>query len=396
MAVSPKLVILWITYGAWILLFIVVVDQFVIWNPVLTKGTLVWGLTTGIAMFVGFTEAGSLEYFREELSTVLSVIVLVEFFLNVDPFPLWFEFLLQPILFFFTVAPVVAREPEQQKTSRRVRNWIFLILVLAIVVKTAQSLSTSWQTLNWKFFALQAVWPMLLGVWVLVLVFPLAIFSSYENAFVQLRTSRDNPTGLWKAKLGLILALRLRLKWIREASKGGSYEVANAESVSGAYEAAKHYKADLVAEERQEVAYQENLVRYAGSTELNEGGRPRDKREFRESARALKWLHTCQMGWYEREPEGYKPNLIERFGDDFTRSGLDIPSGITLEVSDDGERWYAWRRTPGGHCFAIGASKEPPSEWLYDGPEPPQDFPGIGSEWGDSPFSMDECPNWYP
>ncbi len=395
MAVAPRLVAMWITYGAWILLFIVIVDQVVIWSPVLTKATLVWGLTTGIAMLVGFTEAGSLEYFREELSNVLGVIVLVEFFLNVDPFSLWFEFLLQPFLFFFTVAPVVAREPEQQKTLRRVRNWVFLILVLAIVVNTAQSLSTSWQTLNLKLFALQAVWPMLLGVWVLVFVFPLTIFSSYENAFIQLRKSRENPTGLWKAKLGLILALRLRLKWIREAAKGGTYEVANAESVSGAYEAAKHYKADLVAEERQETAYQEDLVRYAGSTELGEEGRPRDKREFRESIRALKRLHTSQMGWYERELRGYKPDLIELFGDDFTKAGLDIPSGITLEVSDDGERWYAWRRTPGGHCFAIGASEEPPSEWLYDGPEPPQDFPGIGSEWGNSPFSMDEYPNWY-
>ena len=92
-------------------------------------------------------------------------------------------------------------------------------------------------------------------------------------------------------------------------------------------------------------------------------------------------------GWYRREPVGYKPDLIERFSDDFTAQGLPIPSGITMVVFDDGQRWYAWRRTPGGHHFAIGASKAPPNQWRYDGPDPPRDFPGIGAEWGDTPFS---------
>jgi hypothetical protein len=101
------------------------------------------------------------------------------------------------------------------------------------------------------------------------------------------------------------------------------------------------------------------------------------------------------MGWYRRKPIGYKPDLIDRFGDDFSSQGLPIPSSITMVVSDDAHRWYAWRRTPGGHHFAIGASEGPPNQWLYDGPDPPRDFPGLGSEWGDTPFSEEKAPNWY-
>lgn len=136
-------------------------------------------------------------------------------------------------------------------------------------------------------------------------------------------------------------------------------------------------------------------MRYAGSDEVDERGRLRDRREFRETISALRWLHTCQMGWYRRDPVGYKPDLIERFQDDFTRHGLPIPSGIRLVVSKDGRTWYAWRRTIGGHYFAIGAASPPPDEWLYDGTAPPQGFPGLAPEWGNEPFSETTAPNWF-
>ena len=63
-------------------------------------------------------------------------------------------------------------------------------------------------------------------------------------------------------------------------------------------------------------------------------------------------------------------------GDDFTRQGLPKESGIALRVSKDGQAWYAWRRTVTGWCFAIEAIGQTPNQWEYDGPEPPQGFPG--------------------
>lgn len=86
----------------------------------------------------------------------------------------------------------------------------------------------------------------------MVLVFLLAIVASYEEAFLQLKLYRDKHKGLWKAKLGLVLALGIRLRWIREAGKGGTKHVARAESVGAAYEAAKCYKNELVVSKRQE------------------------------------------------------------------------------------------------------------------------------------------------
>lgn len=244
MAVASKLVVVWIVYVLWVMIFVLIADWVGIWQAVLTKDTLVWIATGGVAVLVGFTEAAGSGYFRRELSRVLSVVVIFEYIVNFTSFSFWIEFLLQPFLFFFSVAPVLAQEPRPQKAWHRVRFWFLTILGVAIMYNTVRTLHASWQTVDWKLFALRAVWPMLLGIWVLVLVFPLAVVASYEEAFVRLRLYRDEREGLWKAKLGLVLALGIRLRWIREAAEGGTRHVANAESVGAAYEAAKRYKYD--------------------------------------------------------------------------------------------------------------------------------------------------------
>lgn len=139
---------------------------------------------------------------------------------------------------------------------------------------------------------------------------------------------------------------------------------------------------------------EERFRRYAGSRETDKQGRRLDRREFKATIDALLWLETCQMGWYRNRGGRYRDDLLKIFGDDFRRQGLPKESGITLKVSRDGQSWYAWRRTVTGWCFAIGAADPPPDQWQYDGPEPPQGFPGRETAWGERPLSDDVNRNW--
>ncbi len=394
-AFTPKLAAVWLIYLTWIAALVVLAHWVGIWKAVLTKNTVVWTATAGLASVASFTEAWKPRYFRRAVLKAVGIVVVLEYLTTLAAFRLWAELVLQPILLLFAVAPIVAREPGERVTWQRASTWVFLVFLVAMLGHTALTLHASRDTMDWGLFALQAIWPMALALWVLVLAIGLAVVASYEQAFHRLDWIRDEDTSAWKPKLGLVLALQWRLKWIHEAAKGGTFHVAHADSVRSAFQAARAFRGLQISEKKREDAYQADLLRYAGSAELDETGRPRDKREFRETVRALEWLHTCQAGWYRREPVGYKPDLIERFSDDFTAQGLPIPSGISMVVSEDGQRWYAWRRTPSGRCFAIGASQAPPNQWLYDGPTVPRDFPGLGVEWGDAPLVLDKAPNWY-
>ena len=100
------------------------------------------------------------------------------------------------------------------------------------------------------------------------------------------------------------------------------------------------------------------------------GGDASDRRELKETIDALSKLHMYQMGCYGNLGGRYRDDLLQIIGKDLTRSGLPEESGITLRVSEDGQSWYAWRRTVTGWCFAIGAAGPPPNQWEFDGLEP--------------------------
>lgn len=63
-----------------------------------------------------------------------------------------------------------------------------------------------------------------------------------------------------------------------------------------------------------------------------------------------------------------------------------------MKVRGDGQAWFAWRRTTTGWVFGIGAKGPPPSEWFYEGPEPPKGYPDSGPGWGSNAF--ERGPNW--
>jgi hypothetical protein len=86
-----------------------------------------------------------------------------------------------------------------------------------------------------------------------------------------------------------------------------------------------------------------------------------------------------QMGWYQDRGGRYRPELLNMLDPD----GLPDDHGIHLNVSKDGQAWWARRRTVTDWCFAIGANQAPPDQWLYDGADSPNGFPGEDLAWGD-------------
>lgn len=394
-AFGRKLLAVWLLYLVWIAGFILASKLLGLWENALGKLTVVWALTAGIVLVSRSPEASNKGFFGRAVGNVVGISILVEYLMALAAFDFWVELILQPILAFLSVLLIISERRDGLRAFRAVTGAILFLLAALLIGHSLRELLVETGQINIRIHVLQVVWPILLTFWVLPLIYVLALISGYETAFLRMSLSQDQTNFAWKPRLGMILAFGLSLKWIHEAGKGGAIDLAKSESVRQAYRAGREFVSQKLSEARREREYQENLIRFAGSMDVDGEGRSLDKREFRETTRALNWLYTCQMGWYSREPKGYKGDLLARFGDDFSMHGLSPPSGITMHVSEDGQRWYAWRRTPCGRCFAIGAGGPPPDQWLYDGPRPPSDFPGLGEEWGEAPFSDDYAPNWF-
>ena len=392
---APKLATVFMLYAAWIYAFVILTTYLGIWRPELTKPTVVWATTTGVAMLFSVQDAAKPGFFRRKIREALGFVVLLEYVFTLAPFSLPVELIIQPVVALFSVAPLVARGDQNKRLWHRTSSAVLPLIGLIMVGHSIQTLYSSRAMWNWQLMALEAMWPVFLALWVLPYVWGFAVVALYEWIFVAIDIHHPRKKASWRPKLGIILALRLNLSYLEHFNGWVIVRVARANTLGDAYAIAQEYKARRTEELRREAEYQANLRRYAGSKEVDEKGLPRDRREFRETVKALRWLHTCQMGWYRREPVGYKPDLLDRLIDDFTRYGLPNPPGIHMQVSKDRKKWFAWRQTVGGHYFAIGAAEPPPDEWIYDGRNPPATFPGPGSEWVRAPYSKERAPNWY-
>lgn len=237
-AFFSRLAYLWIGYTFWIALFILLADYLGYWQATLTKATLVWSATAGISILVGFTEAQSLGYFKSAVLNLPRGVIIFEYFLGFATFTFWVELSLQFFIFFFLVAPTIESD-YQQKWSLISLGFIILLL-LAMVVNFILAIYTT-TNLDWGLIVRQISLPVILSLWVLVLVPPLSIYSAYEVVFGKMAILRNEERGLWKAKFGLLLALRHQLKYIREAEKGGEEvtRAARADTVWTAYREAR-------------------------------------------------------------------------------------------------------------------------------------------------------------
>lgn len=152
-------------------------------------------------------------------------------------------------------------------------------------------------------------------------------------------------------------------------------------------------RADAEGERFREARWQAN----AGSDEHDDDGRRVDDREFSATRQALRWIWVCHAGWYRRRGRFREDMLdIALGGTDAQR--LPTPHGVEMRVADDGQSFWAWRRTVSGWYLGIGADiagklGQPDAEiaeWLWDAADAPATAPAVGiprwsSMWDDTP-----------
>jgi hypothetical protein len=167
----------------------------------------------------------------------------------------------------------------------------------------------------------------------------------------------------------------------------------SADSFSSAANVAREVSARQRAQTSALRAKQRTLDEFAGIAGGDEAGRRLDRREFDETTAALHWLANSQAALH-RGRGHYGRDVLAAVESSVNFRQLPVPHGVHMEVSDDGQSWWAWRRTVTGWHFAIGSAGPPPDEWRFDGAEPPQGFPGTDPIWGATPWPRMSATNW--
>lgn len=395
-AASPPISVPLILLFGYIALECWVASRVGLWNSTLTKDTLVWAAVSGMVIFFKFGDASKeRHYFRSRMLATVGITEFMQFFSDHYVLSLPAELILQPILAFLAMLVVVARYQREHEVVSKLLSRVLAVLGVAFVVAGIVHVVATFGRQTLLEFAL----PMWLTIGLLPFVYVFSLYANYQYAFKGINWgTKQKPWRVrFRAKVALVLKFKLRSRDSYRFPWHLAHSLTDAQSLAEAMQILDLLELSREQQARAVLVRQDRLRRYAGSDEVDDDGRRLDRREFDETKAALQWVATCQMGWYRNADQGgrYRADLLDAvLQNDFTRNGLPKDSGIVMAVSEDGQAWYAWRRTVSGWCFALGASGPPPNQWEYDGPEAPQGFPGEDDCWGSQPLSSEVGRNW--
>jgi hypothetical protein len=365
-----------------------------LWNAGLTKITVIWAVASAAVLFFdAASAAGDPHFFRRTAMKTVRVAVFVAFFLNLFVMSLWAELVLQPAVATLAIFAAVSGYREEHRRLKGVFESLLGLLGIALIAFAAWQIYANWDQLD----HFQTVRELLLPIWLTIGLLPflyvLSLYVAYDSAWRAIKWAAQDTRARWRARVVLVASFHFRRRELHSFSPNWCQRLAQAPSYTAARGVIREFRGQQQEAAQATADRQESLERYAGVDGADADGRRLDRREFEETADALLWLHTCQMGWYRNRGDSYRPDLLDVITD-FTHYGLPKDHGITMNLAPDGQSWYAWRRTVSGWCFAIGASGPPPDQWEFDGPEPPHGFPGEASAWGSAAFSDEVNRNW--
>lgn len=393
-ALHPKVAFPVLVMLALVLLLVRAAAGVGLWVGDLIVPTVGWVVAVGLVLLFNFEHTWKTPRFlRSTASKVLGIGVFIAFFTNLFSLSLLGELMLQPTIVFLTLLALVAHRDPAHRVVERLAEVLLVVIGAALITFSTVQFIRQWDAVDLRLLALEFALPVWLTTGVLPFIYAMALYGAYEMAFLRVNHAVGNRRGRVRAKLAALLTFRLHLRDADALSFYWARQAGEATSPSDARQALRAFRRSRREAEQEQEEARLRLVRNAGLQGTDDAGQRLDQREFEETKRALRWLATCQMGWYRNRGGRYRTDLLDMLGD-FTSHGLPAEHGIELHVAPDGQRWWAARRTITGWYFAIGAAGAPPDQWEYDGEVSPGGFPGLHPDWGDGPFSFDACANW--
>jgi hypothetical protein len=384
-ASSPVILVPSVLFTVWMVGVIFLGARLDAWDWARLKDTLYWFVPAYILLFGAVNAATEAGFFRRRLRDAVGVSVFLGFYLTVATLDLAWELVLVPVLTILSLIVAFGGVTLGGTTalSKRAGNrsaGVIALIVLGLVVNTTVNLVQNRATTDWGDLARSLALPVWLTVFALPFVWAMSAFVEYDTALRHMRNATPKGRRPWKSVLALLVSFRFRRSALHRFAGHWPRELVMAKGFREARAVIARHEAELAEAAAAKQKAADDLKRYAGATGVDARGRPLDKREFKETTDALETLANAHMGWYRSHGNRYQRDLLERFGDVYAR-GLPAEHGITMRVSGSGQSWYAWRRTPSGLCFGIGAAGPPPDQRFFEGTEPPGGSPKVSAGW---------------
>ncbi|KRE30442.1 hypothetical protein [Agromyces sp. Soil535] len=393
-ASSPKVLAVFGLFLAWCTASIVIAWRIGLWNVDLLKDSVLIVLTVGFPVLLTVVKAKSGgAILRKIIGETVALSTLLAFYLNLEPFSLLVEVILQLALFVLIVMIAWAGlDPGRTKLAGRL-GLLLIFIVCAIGVWTTVRLVVTANERDWSTTWMELA----LSIWLPLSMFGyfygVAFFAYVETANLRMRRIFQPPARK-RVMVAVVLGLHLRVRWAAAFTGPFQNRVSRSPTFREALAAMRAFRQEVLDREAREQERQARLTVMAGEPGTDGDGAQLDRREFEGTKRALRYMiHTAQEMRYERLGNRYWDDLTEKVIQPAFRYGLPDSHGILVEVTADHQKWRAWRRLPSGWVLGVGGRDGSRREFLYSGAEPPTTWPGA-PDWADTAVPLQLPADW--
>jgi hypothetical protein len=211
---SPKLALSILCYTTYVISLVWVASQLRLWTTELLGGTLFWFLFSGIVMFFSVTKAAEDErFFRKAALKALSIGAFITFFVNIYPFSVPIEVVLQLVLLGLVILQVVAHSDETYRITDRSIGALLGAIGVGLVVITVVNIAARWHHDAIPIGRMLAL-PIWLTVASLPFVYLVALYLEYELAFLRMYFVNDRNQVRLQSRIAVLIGTHVRLKHV--------------------------------------------------------------------------------------------------------------------------------------------------------------------------------------
>ena len=367
-----QIIVPFTVYFAYSIGVIALANHLKLWHNSLFIDTVIIILFVGVPMFMNANTAKDADsLIKKALRDAVGISALLVFYIGLEPFSLFGELILLPIISLLSILSIAARKPEQ-KPAKRLFDGALAILGVWLIWRTTAVIISSWSNKEVHQSTEELLLSVLLPLALLPTVYVFATVMRYESLAYSLPSFNDKkriPLYVWAA---IIVHLNAHLGLLGNFIGMWRQQLAQTNNYREASICLRKFKKAVRIRDRKMRDYRKHMRKMTGVRGVNSEGLQIDRREYQESKTSLRSLLYMQMGQFKNIHHHYNPD----FPVEIAVSGLPNDNhGIHMKVRGDKRAWFAWRQMPNGYYFGVGGTQHVDHVWFYDGIDQPTNHP---------------------
>ncbi len=205
-----------------------------LWDKSLLKDTIFWFFGVALVLFFSINKAKDFSFFKTVIKESVKWTIIIEFIVNLYTFSLLTELILLPFLLLVVLMQTVSEtDKKNEQVTKLLKNILSLFGLTVLVYVTYKTFSMPnklFDSKNLFSFSL----PIVLTLFLIPFIYPLALFANYQTLFVRLNFISKDTVIRRRLKKQILLTANININKLTSISKKlNNFDLTQSDDIKG-------------------------------------------------------------------------------------------------------------------------------------------------------------------